>query len=216
MAQRTSPPPANRKLSPAVSEKVKDLFEFLGQVSIESNIHGLKYIFARQLHPFERICWFLVFYGCCYGAFNISSQHYMRYAANPTVVSLERDYRDWNGTLPAVSVCYHKRLDETRAQALIKRLWSVDKSDDEYPYFLDYIKTVVYINESYTKFNRFVNDRRLEFMNMLTIAKEVHPTVNSVVSSFDTNAEFAMNEIVTEKGICYSVNSIISPLISTG
>lgn len=80
---------------------------------------------------------------------------------------------------------------------------------------MDYVKAVVNINESNSKFNRYVNDKRLEYINMLTIAKEVHPVINSVISSFDTNAEFAMNEIITEKGVCYSVNSILSPLIST-
>lgn len=94
-------------------------------------------------------------------------------------------------------------------------MWSVEKEDAEYEYFLDYVKAVVNVNESYSKFNRFANDKRLEYISMMTIAKEVHPIINSVISSFDTNAEFTMNEIITEKGICYSVNSILSPLIST-
>lgn len=193
----------------------KVFFDFVGKVSDKSNIHGLKFVFSKKLHPIERLFWLLMFYGTCYGAYSIGIMQYERYEANPTVISLERDYRDWNGTLPAISVCYHKRVDEARAQSLIKRLWNVEKNNDEYSYFLDYVKAVVYTNESYSKFNGFVNDKRLEFINMLTIAREVHPVINSVVSSFDTNAEFTMTEIITEKGICYSVNSIISPLIST-
>lgn len=195
--------------------EIKALYKFVGESCDKSNIHGLKYVFSKKLHPIERVLWLCFFVGTCFGAYSISSKQYERYVANPTVISLERDYRDWNGTLPAISVCYHRRIDEARAQSLIKRLWNVERYDDEYSYFLDYVKAVVSINETYSRFNRFVNDKRLEFINMLTIAKEVHPIINSVVSSFDTNAEFSMNEIITEKGICYSVNSIISPLIST-
>lgn len=215
MTQRTPPPPKATKFFRNVLKEVKVFIDFLGRVCIESNIHGLNYIFSPRLSPIERIFWLLIFYASCFGAYSISSQQYTRYAANPTVVSLERDYRDWNGTLPGISVCYHKRVDEDKAQALIKRLWGIEKNSDEYQYFLDYIKSVVYVNESSTKFNRYVNDRRLEFMSMMTIAREVHPSVNSVISSFDTNAEFTMSEVITERGICYSVNSIISPLIST-
>lgn len=112
-------------------------------------------------------------------------------------MSLERDYRDWNGTLPALSICYHKRVDELRAQQLIKRLWNIESDDNEFEYFLDYVNAVVYVNESHKRFKRFANDKRLELTSMLTIAKEVHPVINSVISSFDTNAEFTMTEIVT-------------------
>lgn len=207
--------PAARKVRFDVVAEVKVLFNFIAKVGEKSNIHGIRFIFSNKLHPVERLCWLLLFCGTCYGAYSISSQQYERYVANPTVISLERDYRDWNGTLPAISVCYHNRVDEARAQSLIKRLWNIEKNDEEFSYFLNFVKAIVYTNATYSKFNLYVNDKRLEFINMLTIAKEVHPVINSVVSSFDTNAEFTMTEIITEKGICYSVNSIISPLIST-
>lgn len=82
-------------------------------------------------------------------------------------------------------------------------------------YFYDYVTAVVNLSAPLGKFSRFANDKRLEFIPMLTIAKEVHPIINSVISSFDTQAEFNMNEIITEKGICYCVNSVLSPLLST-
>lgn len=196
-------------------EEVRCFHDFLAKVCHKSNIHGLKFIFNLKLHPIERLLWLIAVGVTGFYSYNISMSQYARYVANPTVISLERDYRDWNGTLPAISVCYHRRVDEKRAISLIKRLWNIDRNDDEFSYFMDYVKAVVYINESNSKFNRFVNDKRLEYINMLTIAKEVHPVINSAISSFDTNAEFLMTEVITEKGICYSVNSIISHLIST-
>lgn len=212
---RRTPQTRSQAVWAGISVELKNFFNFLAEFCEKSKIHGLKFIFDTNLHPVERLLWVAAFVTTCYGAYSISSKQYERYVANPTVISLERDYRDWNGTLPAISVCYHKRVDEARAANLIKRLWNIDKFNDEFQYFMDYVKAVVNINESNSKFNRYVNDKRLEYINMLTIAKEVHPVINSVISSFDTNAEFAMNEIITEKGVCYSVNSILSPLIST-
>lgn len=209
----------NRKTAKVKSKKVlfewKVVLVFLTQLLQKLNIHGVKLICNSALHPFERGFWLTLLVLTFYGAYSITSLQYERYTASPTVMSLERDYREWNGTLPAITVCYHNRIDEERAQNLIKRLWSIEKTDDEFTYFLDYIKAVVAVNESFSKFTRFANDKRLEDVNMLTIAKEVHPMIHSAVSSFDTNIEYVMNEIITERGICYSVNSMLSPLIST-
>lgn len=212
---RPSPRQADSNVVEVIAYYYNVCFAVFREFCEKSNIHGVKYVFMKRLHPLERLMWLCCLISTCYGAYSISSKQYERYVANPTVISLERDYRDWNGTLPALSVCYHRRVDESRAQYLIKRLWNIEKSDSEFKYFLDYVKAVVNINESYSKFNRFANDKRLEYISMLTIAKDVHPVINSVISSFDTNAEFAMSEIITEKGICYSVNSIISGLIGT-
>ena len=214
MQQRT--PPARRlDLIELLTIAIKDFINNFIIFCEKSSVHGIKFIFCTKFHPIERLVWLLCFGATSYYAYSISSKQYERYVANPTVISLERDYRDWNGTLPALSVCYHQRVDEARAQYLIKRLWNIERIDEEYSYFLAYVKAVVNVNETFAKFNRFANDKRLEYISMLTIAKEVHPVINSVISSFDTNAEFAMNEIITEKGICYSINSMLSPLIST-
>lgn len=217
MKRPTPPPPEpkTRKFFLVVFREVENFYNFLAVFCDKSNVHGIKFVFNHKLHALERVVWLALFFGTCYGAYFIGYIQYQKFDANPTVISLERDYRDWNGTLPAITICYHKRVDRDRAQQLIKRLWSIESFDDEYSYFLDYVYAVVQVNESYSKFNRFANDKRLEYINMLTIAKEVHPTHKSVISSFDTNAEFVMSEIITEKGICYNVNSILSPLIST-
>lgn len=204
-----------QKVVQEIYHGVQIVFKYFGEFTEKTNIHGVRYIFDNRLHLVERLFWLILISVTFWAALSISTTQYERYVANPTVISLERDYRDWNGTLPAITICYHKRIDEERAQHLIKRLWNIEKLDDEYSYFLNYVRAVVNVSESLSKFNNFANDKRLEFINMLTIAKEVHPTINSVISSFDSNAEFVLIEIITEKGICHSVNSMLSPLIST-
>lgn len=216
MDQRTPPVPANAlRIINLILKSLLVFYNVIGSLLKKTNVHGIRFVFDGKLHAVERIFWLTLIAGASYGAFSISSKQYERYDANPTVISLERDYRDWNGTLPAISVCYHKRVDEERAQKFIKRKWGIEKTDDSFPYFLDYVKAVVYVNESFTKFNKFVNDKRLEIVDMLEISREVHPVINSVISSFDTSAEFMLTEVITEKGICYTVNSILAPLIST-
>ena len=118
--------------------------------------------------------WLACFVTACWGAVTISLTQYSRYEANPTVVSLKRDYREWNGTIPAISFCYHQRIDEGRAQTLIKRLWNIEKYENEYPYFMDYTTAVVNItNTKLSLFNRFANDKRFDYTMMLFIVKEV-------------------------------------------
>lgn len=214
MYQRPQPP-KTPGVSGIIVEQFKVFFNFLVTFFQKSNVHGIRFVFNKNLHPVERLLWLGFVLGTSFGAYSISSKQYERYVANPTVISLERDYRDWNGTLPAIFVCYHKRIDESRAKLFIKKKWGVDSSDNEFSYFFDFVQAVVHVNESFSKFNSYVNDKRLEFVDMLEISKEVHPIMNSVVSSFDSTAEFTLNEIITEKGICYSVNSLLSPLIST-
>ena len=215
MDQRTRPPVEASKTINLILKGLLIFHKVIGNLLKKTNVHGIRFVFDGKLHLIERLFWLTLIAAASYGAFSISSKQYQRYDANPTVISLERDYRDWNGTLPAISVCYHKRVDDERAQIFIKRKWGIERTDNAYPYFFEYIKAVVYVNESFTKFNKFVNDKRLEYVDMLEISREVHPVINSVISSFDTSAEFKMSEVITEKGICYTVNSILAPLISS-
>jgi hypothetical protein len=45
---------------------------------------------------------------------------------------------------------------------------------------------------------------------MFVIAKDVHPNVNSIISGFDPNLNPRIIEVMTERGICYSVNAILA------
>lgn len=58
-------------------------------------------------------------WGFVYGTFYTCSVQWNRYDAHPTVISLERDYRSWNGTLPGITLCYFGKVDEERAKQYI-------------------------------------------------------------------------------------------------
>lgn len=60
----------------------------------------------------------------CYGLFYICFNQWARYKANPTVISLETDYRHWNGTMPAITLCYLNKSNRSMVEKYVKRLYS--------------------------------------------------------------------------------------------
>lgn len=124
---------------------------------------------------------------------------------------MKLDYRLWNGTIPALSICYHNRIDEGKAQFLVKRSWNITEKDEDFAYLIEYVKTVAYASaSSFEGFHQFADDKRLESVDMFEIARNVHPTVKASVSSFDPTFNPAVVQVMTERGICYVVNSIMS------
>lgn len=119
--------------------------------------------------------------------------------------------------MPALTFCYHNRIDRVKAQYLIKRHWNIDSNDVEYLYFLDYVSMVVNTSiSSFKSFKRFASDKRFDIIDMSIIARDVHPNVNSIISSFESNFNPSIFEVMTEKGICYSVNAALeSKLLGT-
>lgn len=59
-------------------------------------------------------------FSACAGVLYTCRYQWNRYVANPTVISLERDYRSWNGTLPSVTLCYLNKIDPSKADQFIQ------------------------------------------------------------------------------------------------
>lgn len=53
------------------------------------------------------------------GALSLAHSHLMRYLANPTVVSLQKDFRNWENYFPAATGCFAHRVDEEKAKTFI-------------------------------------------------------------------------------------------------
>lgn len=108
-------------------------------------------------------------------------------------------------------MCYHKRFDAEKAKALIKRFWTILEDDLEYNYFFDFLTILANSSISDIKdFARYGDDPRFERLDLLSLAKEIHPTINSIVSSFDPNFNPPLIQTMTEKGICFSINGIFA------
>lgn len=55
------------------------------------------------------------------GAVSLCLMNFQRYQANPTVVSLQKDYRNWYNPFPAATGCFTDRVNEELAQEYIKQ-----------------------------------------------------------------------------------------------
>lgn len=69
------------------------------------------------------VLWFFIMLilGC--GVFHLCFNQWARYKANPTVISLERDYRQWNGTMPAITLCYNTKFNRSKVDEYLYRLF---------------------------------------------------------------------------------------------
>lgn len=73
---------------------------------------------------FFRVLWVFILIASYFGIVFTCLYQYQRFEARPTVISLERDFRNWNLTLPAMTVCYGDKVNESIAEEFIEKLLS--------------------------------------------------------------------------------------------
>uniref|UniRef100_A0A1B0FV54 Putative sodium channel protein nach rhagoletis zephyria n=1 Tax=Lutzomyia longipalpis TaxID=7200 RepID=A0A1B0FV54_LUTLO len=216
---------------------LKLYFGYLRRMNEVSQTHGVNYILDERLHPLERLVWVVIVISAFCGAISIGSNQLGRYNANPTVISLERDYHDWNGTMPAVTFCYVDRLSPEAVEVFLETKWNITPSHKEYPFFSRFIESVSnisvmnlqafdefafdeqlrsadFLEITKAAFDEFAFDEQLRSADFLEITKAVVPIFEQYISNFDRTAQLDAVPIVTEKGLCYSVNSPLTPIFS--
>lgn len=91
------------------------------------------FLFFKHPNPISffwylcRIIWLFIVLATCCGLFYMCFNQWARYKANPTVISLERDYRHWNGRLPAITLCYSVKSNRSKVEEYVKRFKFVAK-----------------------------------------------------------------------------------------
>lgn len=70
-----------------------------------------------------RILWIGILIASYFGIVLTCLYQWERFEARPTVISLARDFRNWNVTLPAMTVCYGNKVNESLAQQFIEKLF---------------------------------------------------------------------------------------------
>jgi hypothetical protein len=53
---------------------------------------------------------------------SVITSNWQRYSANPTVVTLEKDFREWEFVFPAVTMCYIDKVNGSKAKEYIMKL----------------------------------------------------------------------------------------------
>lgn len=173
----------------------------------ETTIHGLNYIGAPKLHFFERLFWFFIVIAAIFGVYQLTMTSLNRYFENPTVVSLQKDFRNWMNPFPSVTGCFINKMNGEKAAKYIFDKWGIKEDDEKFKYYLEFIRAVTNISyENMRDFERYKNDNTLKNINLLDLAIKVHPKLEGTLVVFDAKRKSYWNVVITERGICFSVN----------
>lgn len=72
-----------------------------------------------------------VFIASVYGASTLIANSWKRFNENPTVITIQKNYKEWNVTFPAATFCFIDNLDMEKARIFIKETWNVDPSEED-------------------------------------------------------------------------------------
>lgn len=145
----------------------------------------------------------------------LSELQIARYINSPTVISVDRDYRGWNGTLPAVTLCYYDHIDSFKANELIQDVWNVSIIDEDYFYIMDFLYAVVNATATnYAELAKFASDERFDQVDLYQIIHTINRPFEQVISSFDADFQVNVEMVMTERGSCYAINAPMSTMLS--
>ncbi|RZF35379.1 hypothetical protein LSTR_LSTR009764 [Laodelphax striatellus] len=134
-----------------------------------------------------------------------------RFNTNPTVISLQKDYRTWKTAFPAATVCFADKLDGKIAEHLIRQ--NLPKAtEDEMRYGMSFLYTVA--NAEYMSLNNFLlfkDDKRLDAADLLKLATQVSVNMTYDARIFDTKIKYlGFLRTLTEMGICYTFGGVLA------
>lgn len=163
-----------------------------------------------------------------FGGIYVCLVQYHRYWANPIVVSVERDFHAWNGTLPSLTFCYLDNLSPENADDYINRTWHVtqessstddDGDTEKYLYYKEFLSLLLDANiYNLPALQKFSADATLKDLDLQVAIRTILSERDHYVSSFDNDLDLVPRAILTERGLCYTVNSMqadIMPLADT-
>ncbi|XP_017781531.1 PREDICTED: uncharacterized protein LOC108566244 [Nicrophorus vespilloides] len=172
-----------------------------------TTIHGVPLIAAPRIHPLERLFWVLIVVAAISGAVAVALKNVSRYYANPTVVSLQKDFRNWFNPFPSATACFIHKADDILIDEYIEEKWGLNDTHPRYDYYRDFILAIA--NISYGNMHvlaRYRNDPQLNDLDYIELAARVHPELTGTLVTFDPNAKTDWKLVITELGICFSVN----------
>nr|CAD7575551.1 unnamed protein product [Timema californicum] len=124
---------------------------------------------ARRRDHNGSLLWFalVVSFGVC--AVRLSLSTWTRYQENPTVISMEKNYREWNTTFPAATICPSSHYDEHKIQNFV-----TNSSFGDPGRITEFIKLLS--EATYDTFDRLKNytDVRIPPENYMDIILQVH------------------------------------------
>lgn len=130
----------------------------------------------------------------------------MRYLTNPTVISLDRNYHEWNATFPSLTVCFHDRLNLTARDALTNRVNPKDPAK-----FKRFLATLA-------EAHLFRLEQLIEFdeysdLDLKSVLNQISNVVDAEVV-LENGLKAKLHRVITDLGICYTFNSAILQFLS--
>ncbi|KAE8743248.1 hypothetical protein FOCC_FOCC011128 [Frankliniella occidentalis] len=146
------------------------------------------------------------------GATLLIGGSWKRFQNNPTVVSLEKDFRLWNTSFPSATMCFDRRLDNNKAYDYIAEKWGLqDNSTEDYMQFFKFVEIVANATYSSLKpFKEFARNSTFNKIDMLDLADRVNTNIFFRATVFDTSMAINFTEALTELGICYSYSAVLA------
>ncbi|XP_065086707.1 sodium channel protein Nach-like [Ochlerotatus camptorhynchus] len=182
--------------------------KFFQRVISKSSLHGAYHLSAPKHTMFERYLWGTLIVSTVLYSSYLITLFWIRYLTNPTVISLDRNYHEWNTTFPSITVCFHDRLNTTARDILIQRM--KPKNATKFMEFLNLLAE--------TDISNF--DQLIEFDEYSNL--DLEAILNAVVNQIHVNVtlsngmEAKFHRIISELGVCYTFNSAILRYLSVG
>ncbi|XP_021931301.1 sodium channel protein Nach-like [Zootermopsis nevadensis] len=197
-------------------KKPLNFHEYVKDYFYRSSIPGLRHLVHSKRHPLETILWLALMLFAVTITVSVITSNWQRYSANPSVVSLEKDFREWEFEFPAVTICYLNKVKESKAQEYIMTTWGVSNdSKTEYEYYMKFVETVV--NMSYSSlenFKEFAEDVNLINIDMEDLIEQVY--FNDTIQYSTDNSKHTLHRTMTanELGFCINYGSEAEKRIS--
>ncbi|XP_029342234.1 pickpocket protein 11-like [Acyrthosiphon pisum] len=190
-----------------------NVFNFVSLFLSSSNIHGLNHLTDNMRHYIEkcdRFIWVIAICLSIYGSAILGSSTWTRYQENPTVISMDREYKEWTTSLPAVTLCPTNKIDDQLFEELVQKNFTnyTEEEKEDLRTFL-----VQLANATYGTFNEVPAYDRISPNEYLHYIMSLNGDISYTISNSHVEI-FSSIELVpsvTELGLCYSYNGYVAP-----
>ncbi|XP_053621728.1 pickpocket protein 28-like isoform X2 [Plodia interpunctella] len=159
---------------------------------------------------FERFLWAAVTAAAIWGAIGISLGQLARYNDNPTVVTLEKDFRSWLFKMPGITSCDQNRVNPKKIDEILKSYFNVESTDEKYEYFKSFVSVVANSDmEHLENYKEFADDAQLAKVDLYQLAVDVMPKLQ-IKGTWSHGLDVTWIPVMTEYGACYGTNSVAS------
>ncbi|XP_075225732.1 pickpocket protein 19-like [Lycorma delicatula] len=190
-----------------------------------TTLHGIVHLVSDKLHWTEIFVWAVAVSLSIAASTILIYNSWYRYYTNPTVISLQKDYRTWELPFPAATVCFTDKLNDTLATNFIKKTYishfcifckqvlSIQEKSDYYKDFLSSIANAKY--GTLHNFFKYKNDKSFQNLDLADIAHQV--SVKMIFHSTIFNPKYkdmGFLETLTEMGLCYTYSGVMSQYLT--